>query len=470
MGAVSYSIHAVRRSRALEAAAIVLTLLALAAVVWWGRHQVRDQLRRQLMGRDALILQALAAREAVAADPDGQGDPTDFTHQYAVLLGMADLTNIIAARLFDASGAFVAGVPTEVKEASLGEATLETLRRDGLITRFRPGAPRQELFLALPDLEHPEADVLPWLEVYVPLPGHGTGPFGGVAQFVLEGATLEREFARLDHRLNRQSLLVFGCGALVIVLGLARAFHQLARANALLAARTTDLERANQALADAARTTAVGAVTAHLIHSLKNPVAGLQSFVVARQDAAAAGENEEWREALAATRRMQSLIHQVVEVLQDQQAGPGYSLGLAEVAEAVTAQLQPLARRREVSLEAAVRGEGTIDNHVTGLLRLVLVNLIQNALEATPPGGRVTLHLAGGPGRIVAEVRDTGPGVPEAVRARLFEPVRSAKEGGSGIGLAISGQLARHLGAELTLASSSASGTVFRVVLPSSRA
>jgi signal transduction histidine kinase len=48
----------------------------------------------------------------------------------------------------------------------------------------------------------------------------------------------------------------------------------------------------------------------------------------------------------------------------------------------------------------------------------------------------------------------------------LFEPVQSRKEGGSGIGLAITRQLAGHLGAELTLVSSSAAGTVFRLRLP----
>jgi signal transduction histidine kinase len=63
-------------------------------------------------------------------------------------------------------------------------------------------------------------------------------------------------------------------------------------------------------------------------------------------------------------------------------------------------------------------------------------------------------------------VRDQGPGIPEAVRARLFEPGPSTKEGGSGLGLAISRQLARHLGAELELAETSPRGSVFRVRLP----
>jgi two-component system C4-dicarboxylate transport sensor histidine kinase DctB len=100
------------------------------------------------------------------------------------------------------------------------------------------------------------------------------------------------------------------------------------------------------------------------------------------------------------------------------------------------------------------------------LLRLILANLLQNALEASPPGATVGLVLRGEPERLVAEVSDRGGGIPEAVRARLFEPVRSGKEGGTGIGLAITRQLANYLGAEISLVASSEAGSTFRVSLP----
>jgi signal transduction histidine kinase len=253
---------------------------------------------------------------------------------------------------------------------------------------------------------------------------------------------------------------------LLICLGLGWAFARLERANRLLAARTADLQRANQALAEAARSAALGAVAAHLIHSLKNPVAGLQSFVVARHDTADPAESAEWREALAATRRMQKLIQDVVGVLRDQEAAPAYHLTLAELAQSVAASLQNLATARGVILTTRSSGEATLDNRAAGLLRLILTNLVQNGLEATPSGGRVELVLEADAQTLTAEVRDQGPGIPEAVRARLFEPVPSTKEGGSGLGLAISRQLARHLGAALELADTSPRGSVFRVRLP----
>jgi nitrogen-specific signal transduction histidine kinase len=64
------------------------------------------------------------------------------------------------------------------------------------------------------------------------------------------------------------------------------------------------------------------------------------------------------------------------------------------------------------------------------------------------------------------EVADEGPGLPPEMQARLFAPCPSHKKGGSGIGLAISQQLANHLGAELELKHSSSKGCAFRLALP----
>ncbi len=455
------------RRRLPEVLAVTLALLGFGGAVLWGRLRLGAQMRAQILQRDAVILQTLARREAAeAASRDPTFDPADPASQYAVLLGMADLTNIIAARLFDAAGHFVAGVPLEVKEATLGEATLACLQTLEPLVRFRVGASRSELFLHLPNLEAPRADTLTWVEVYIPFAAPNTPTLLGVGQFMLEGYSLGREFARLDARLNRQAALLFLAGTGVIGGMLGGAFRRLERLNRALAERSAALERANQALAQAARSAALGAVTAHLVHSLKNPVAGLQAFVAAQQDNAPPGAHQDWREALAATRRMQQLIHDAVQVLREQESGPAGEVSAAELAETVLAPIRAAARARGVTLEACSIGTALLDRRVAGLVRLILTNLVQNGLEVTPAGGRVELGMQADATAWVWEVRDSGGGVPVAVRDRLFQPVPSTKEGGSGIGLAISNQLARHLGAELTLAETSPAGSVFRLRLP----
>ncbi len=107
----------------------------------------------------------------------------------------------------------------------------------------------------------------------------------------------------------------------------------------------------------------------------------------------------------------------------------------------------------------------------SGALRQVLMNLVKNAAEALPEGGRI--HLATRDrihknGALFVELRisDNGPGLPEKVLNSLFSPVASDKPGHAGLGLTIVKQLLDQLGAEISCASSPESGTRFQILLP----
>jgi len=78
----------------------------------------------------------------------------------------------------------------------------------------------------------------------------------------------------------------------------------------------------------------------------------------------------------------------------------------------------------------------------------------------------VTVDVIAQDHEVELRVADSGAGLPESVRGNLFRPLRSTKPGGSGIGLAISHQLARHFGGRLELVNSSDEGTVFSLVMP----
>jgi signal transduction histidine kinase len=460
--------YSVGRQRLYGWVAVGVTLVALGGVVLWGRLQLRTQMRSQIIGRDAMILQALAQQEQMAPGPEIEGlDPREPEYQLGALLRIASLTNIIASRLFTPDGTFVDGIPAHVREAELTDEVLNRLRQGAAVARFLPQLPRDQLFLELPEPDRPRRPAMACVEVSVPLLAPEDSSLIGAAQFLIEGLTVQREFALLDRRLNRQSLLVFAAVAVLVTASLGWAFRKLEQTNILLTARTADLQRANQELAEAAKVTAVGAVASHLIHGLRNPVAGLQSFVVARQEEAGAGAGEEWREALAATRRMQGMIQSVIEVLREQEAGPAYSVPVNELVEAVVAQEKPLADQKGVRL--ALEGgqsDSPLDNRNAGILRLILSNLVQNAIQASPPGGVVTMNATDTGTQLRFHISDQGSGMPESVRSRLFQPVRSTKEGGSGIGLAISRQLATHLGADLRLAATSVHGTSFQLCVP----
>jgi two-component system phosphate regulon sensor histidine kinase PhoR len=107
-------------------------------------------------------------------------------------------------------------------------------------------------------------------------------------------------------------------------------------------------------------------------------------------------------------------------------------------------------------------------------LNQILENLISNAMKFSPPGGRVTLSVHITEHGQTWEVRDQGPGIPEAEQGRIFERFYRAQAAkakpGTGLGLAIVKHLCRLMGGEVTVESRPGEGAVFRVMLPNSLA
>ena len=88
-------------------------------------------------------------------------------------------------------------------------------------------------------------------------------------------------------------------------------------------------------------------------------------------------------------------------------------------------------------------------------------NLILNAIEATAPGGVVTLSSEEGDGRIRILVRDTGTGIPHDRLDNIFEDFQTTKRSGLGLGLAISRKIVDQLGGNIAVASTVGRGTTF---------
>jgi signal transduction histidine kinase len=93
---------------------------------------------------------------------------------------------------------------------------------------------------------------------------------------------------------------------------------------------------------------------------------------------------------------------------------------------------------------------------------------VRNATEAVVAKGKgtVTLRTRRAGTRILIEVEDDGTGIPPDVLPRLFDPFFSTKEGGSGLGLALTQQIVKDHGGDLAVDSSVGKGTVFRVAVP----
>jgi signal transduction histidine kinase len=99
----------------------------------------------------------------------------------------------------------------------------------------------------------------------------------------------------------------------------------------------------------------------------------------------------------------------------------------------------------------------------------VLINLLDNALAVTPPGARVTANVATVGGDLVFSVRDRGPGIPAAERARIFEPFHTTKTRGTGLGLALVRRIVDLHGGAIEVRDAPGGGAIFSIELPARR-
>ena len=443
---------------------IGLALAVLAATLAWSALELRHRIRQQIVQRDGEILDAVTLLQHRNDEAAGQTitSLTDPGEQIQLALEVSKLRNVLGVRLYSTDGRFVNAFPVYITEAALPSSDLAPLQHLEPVSYFSANAPLLEQDL----LAGTNGSAAPLLFVEVPLRVDGQAQPAGIIQFVMDGSSIAHQYAGLDRDLAYRFAVVFVGGGLIIAAGLGWAFRRLHISNGLLAGRTRDLLKANQELALSARVSAVGAVTAHLIHGLKNPLSGLASFVSSQSNGATNGHGTDWQLALSTTRRMQELVNRVVRVLQEQQNEVEYEITARELLGLVEQKIGPLADAAGVKFQTACHTSEALSNHQADLVLLVLENLAQNGVEATPAGKRVKLECMPTDQELRFELSDQGPGFPAGRVDSLFTPCASTKKNGGGIGLAISKQLAHHLGASLELASTSASGCIFTFDVP----
>ncbi|WP_244788454.1 sensor histidine kinase [Cupriavidus pauculus] len=215
------------------------------------------------------------------------------------------------------------------------------------------------------------------------------------------------------------------------------------------------------------------AFVADAAHALRTPLTALQlqAQLVERADSAATRQ-----QAVAQLRQgLERITHLVAQLLTLARQEPGAAppphepVDLRALAGDVVAQMSQAALDRDIDLGLEDTGpEPVTVRGDADALRILLTNLIDNALAYIPRGGRIDVQVARSAGGVELVVADNGPGIPAAERARVFDRFYRAPDaptGGSGLGLAIVAEVAQSHGARVAL-EDAAPGLRVRVVFP----
>jgi len=445
----------VRRSF-LVAALVSLALAGVfAALLLPSREQLRAEIRQTLINRDAAVLLPVV-QERLAEHPPGHALDAETLR---TLLRSGEKAGTLAMAVFDGDGNLVQAVPATLPFVDLAPADFLDLTNGRPLSRFHPNYHLQAAF-GVDDALQPG---VPVLELLLPLRHPREERLAGVAQYWLDARGLAEELAAADDRVRHETYLTLGIGLALIASVVGLAAWRLSRAQLELAERNERLVRANLELALAAKASALGQLTSHLLHGLQAPVAGLRAVVATR----GSGSGDDWQTAADYTARLQAMIEQTVALLGEQHAQFAYELSATEVADALRARHHADAERRGLVLTIQTLGEpAPLSSDRANLLSLIATNLIDNALDASSAGDGVQVQIETNEQAWRLEVRDTGTGLPAEVQAQLFQPGRTTKPGGSGLGLAISQLLARQLGTELLVVETGPQGTTFALSLP----
>ncbi len=230
--------------------------------------------------------------------------------------------------------------------------------------------------------------------------------------------------------------------------------------------------RLERELAERERLALVGQMAASISHNLKNPLGSMKTILQVQLENPELPEpiRGETKMVLEEIGRLSTKLNQLLQFSRPAVRG-GSVAGNCEarmVVEEVAGVLSHEAEKRGVKLQTKVSGNNAKVAASAEALHDILSNLVVNALEATPRGGRVVMAADSNDGECVLAVEDDGLGIPAALQEKILQPFFTTKSQGTGLGLAIVARRVAESGGKINCESPlrDGHGTRFRVTLP----
>ena len=201
---------------------------------------------------------------------------------------------------------------------------------------------------------------------------------------------------------------------------------------------TEENVRLERKLTERERLAILGQMAATVAHEIKNPLSAIKSIAqVMGEDQSLSYEySRDLSLIVGETDRLGRSVTQLLSFARKELPAEVPSRS-EQLVQSVVRLFQVSAEKDGIRLTTKLEKDEELEGSAVSALRVALSNLLLNALQATPPGGEVTITQVTEDHELVIYVQDGGPGIPEELRQRVWEPFFTTKQRGTGLGLAI---------------------------------
>ena len=226
-----------------------------------------------------------------------------------------------------------------------------------------------------------------------------------------------------------------------------------------------------EAMVESEKLAAVGRIASHIAHEIRNPLVTMGGYarriLQLSKDLPKGGENI--GRAASVVLKESERLEKTLSNVMDFSKSTTFIMEFNNINEVITDTfelLKNLFQEKHIKVNLNLNRDIPLVKSDFNQMKQVILNLFQNAIDATPPDGSVTVETRSGNGTIVISVKDTGSGIGDEDLSRIFEPFFTTKVTGVGLGLSIIKKIINDHNGEIAVSSSRDGGSEFIITLP----
>ncbi|MFC1524231.1 nitrogen regulation protein NR(II) [Thermodesulfobacteriota bacterium] len=229
----------------------------------------------------------------------------------------------------------------------------------------------------------------------------------------------------------------------------------------------TETKALQEQLIQSERLAALGQTVAEINHEIKNPLALIGGFArQLKKNVTAPKDRDKLDIITTEVARLENLLLEFKSLYTPQKLQVE-TINLCELIEEVHSMVAEECRDRRIDLEVILQESCLLVKTERAKLKQVLLNILKNSIEALDQGGRLRIETAQRGPMVEINIQDGGPGIPEEVKNKIFNPFFTTKKKGTGLGLSVSKRIIEeHEGSTFTVESEEGEGTIVRIALP----